>query len=505
MKKVLAIFLAVLMLTALAAGCNKDNGGSSSGSKVLRIGSESDITTLYGCDVQGVMGYSILKNMLYDPLVRVDDRNGELVMCLAESFEYSDDETTLTFKLRDGAKFHNGNAFTADDVVFSFAEYCEHSAVGGLTGVAAVRAVDDKTVAFDLEFVYAPLLTTEMSDFLIMDKEYYDQVGADEYAEKPIGTGPYEFVSWEKANNVKVKAYDGYWSNKAPIEEVEVIFMVDATARANAIEVGDVDITTIASSSVELLEGKDSIVIMDSPMCSVCGPVFNLDNEYFSDVRVRKAIAYAIDRDFMVETAHPGGKGGVANSIWISEYAFGYSDKIGPKYNYDVAKAKELLAEAGYADGFDAGEIICNAGGATAAEVLMAQLSDIGIKSEIRVLETAALYEAAGNRNFGIAFLRIGYGGADVAASDMYWKTGGGSNYAGYSNPRVDELYDEGAKETDPDKRIEIYTELGNILQEDMPWAQCYAMSFLVACNSDLQGLHFNMNYGWQVYDFSWK
>lgn len=502
MKRIMALLLAASILLTAAAGCSSETEDKS---KILKIGSEADVTDLYGIALVGGIGWTICTQMLYDQLVHFNDKENKIELRLAESYEYNEDNTVLTFNLRKGIKFHNGNDFTADDVVFSYAQYTELGAEGAFSGVSGCRAVDDYTVAFDLEYMYAPLLTSYVTLLNIVDKEYYDEVGLDEYCEKPVGCGPYKFVSWEKASNVTFAAYEDYYRGEAPIKDVEVIFMTDATARSNAIEVGDVDITTIASSGVELLESKEDIVILDSYMPSICGPCFNLNNEYFSNVKVRQAIAYAIDRDFMVESAHPGGRGGVASSIWMSNYAFGYSDDISPAYNYDVDKAKQLMEEAGYADGFDGGEIICNAGGATPAEVLQNQLGEIGIKTTIRVLETAALYEATTSGNFTIAFLRVGYPGADTATSDVYITTGGGANFMNYSNARVDELYALAEREPAPEKRIEYYTEAGSIIQEEVPWVQCYAMSFLVACDADLDNLFFSQTTGWQIYDFSWK
>ncbi len=502
MKKWTAMLAACLLIVGMMTGCGGNSDADNAENRTFRIASGYDTSGMYPYKMQATQADGLFGSLIYDPLVRISGDDRHVEMDLAESYEYNEDRTELTFHLRKGVKFHNGTEMKASDVVFSYNHFCEENYTGPFTGVKAVRAADDYTVVFDLDYAYGATVPNEVSMFYIISEAYYNEVGAEAYAEAPVGTGPYKFVSWEKNANVQLEAFEDNYMGAPAIKKVEVIFMTDASARANALEAGDVDYAEIDSSSINVFKDNEdfSMFAVETPTCN--GPLFNMSVKEFQDKRVRQAISYAIDRDQMVAAVYPDG-GAKATSVWMPEMVKGYTDDV-PQYTYDLDKAKALMKEAGYENGFDAGQITCNALGTKPAQVLQASLEKIGIKTTIQTLETATYYDSLFKKNYTIAFMQFGPEVAHIADTSKLFSTEGGLNFMGYSNKELDALYEKIKKEVDDQKVGTLAKEIGTIIQDEAPWIKCFARDDMVVMSSALEGFE-TVDAGINMYTLKWK
>ena len=506
MKKIACLLLAVFVFCGLFAGCGQqgEDGGQSSADRPFRIAIDvSDTSGFYPYKTQYVQADGIIQSLIYDPLIR-EASDGSISYCLADSYTYNEDDTELIFTLKQGVKFHNGDELTSEDVVFSYEHFCDEYYTGGLKGVKSARADGDYTVVFELEYPYVGTIPGEIQNLFIISKDYYEEVGADVYDEQPVGTGPYSFVSWEKNAQINLTAFDDYYKGTPSIAAVELIFIPDESARMNAIEVGDVDYAKLGSTAINIFSGSEDVNIVTSDTTTAPGILMNESVPAFSDVRVRQAIAYAIDREQMVAAVFPDG-GASPSSVWVPKSIIGYSEDV-PTYDYDLERAKELMAEAGYADGFDAGTIICSAQNVNnmSAQVVQEQLSQIGITVEIQQLETGTFYEQLFKRDFTLAFISFGIEGTHLADGAGLFVTNGELNWSGYSNPELDTLFDELYRETDLEKSQELCQQIGVILQEDVPWIRCYDSENIVAVTSDVEGFS-PVRLGIDIFSMSWK
>lgn len=502
MKRVFALFLSCLLLVGMTAGCGGSQNDESGEERTFRIASAYDLSGMYPYKMQATQADGLFGSLIYDTLVRISGEDRHVEMDLAESYEYNEDNTELTFHLRKGVKFHNGTELKASDVVFSYEHFAAENNTGPFTGVTGVRADDDYTVVFELDFPYSATVPNEVQMFCIISEAYYNEVGPEGYAENPVGTGPYKFVSWEKNVSVQLEAFEDNYMGAPDIKKVEVIFMTDASARSNALEAGDVDYAEIASASINIFQDNHDFTMhtVETPSCN--GPLFNMSVPEFQDVRVRQAIAYAIDRDQMVAAVYPDG-GAAATSIWVPRMVVGYTEDV-PQYTYDLEKAKALMKEAGYEDGFDAGQITCNSLGAKPAQVLQASLEKIGITTTIQTLETATYYDSLFKKNYTIAFMNFGPEVAHIAYTSKIFSTTGELNFMGYSNPELDALYDQLLGETDEQKVNELSQQIGTIIQEEAAWIKCFSRDNVSVISSDLEGFE-NVDVGLNMYTLKWK
>lgn len=501
MKKLLSTLLICLMVMTMAVGCGDTTEDNTD--RTLKLACAYDVSGMYPYKAQATQGDGLFGSLIYDPLMRISGEDRHEEMDLAESYEYNKDKTTLTFHLREGVKFHNGTDFTAEDVVFSYDHYMKEGYDGAFTGVKEVKAIDDYTVVFELDFPYAALVPNEVQKMVIISKDYYEEVGnADAYAEAPVGTGPYKFVSWEKNAVVELEAFEDNYKGAPNIKKIEVSFMTDASARANALEAGDVDYGQIDSSSISTFKDNEEVTMIQEETPSCNGPIFNMSVKEFANKKVRQAIAYAIDRDQMTAAVFPDG-GAEATSVWVPSVVTGYTDDV-PQYTYDVEKAKALMAEAGYPNGFDAGEIMCNSVGSAPAQVLQAQLEAIGITTKIQTLETAAYYDALFKRDYSLAWMNFGPETLHIADVSKLFATDGSLNFNGYGNKQLDELFDQVKRAVDAEESAELSQKIGTIIQEDVPWIKCYARNEIIVLSNDLEGYE-HVDMGLNLYTLHWK
>ncbi|MCC7163038.1 MAG: hypothetical protein IT331_11130 [Anaerolineae bacterium] len=333
----------------------------------------------------------IVNALIFDALT-TRDQEGNLVPALAESWKRIDD-TTWEFVLREGAKFHNGDPVTSDDVKFTYEELVLNPDVKSphatfLQTIQEVKVIDDRTFQI-ITKTPDVILPSRVFDLYgsVVPAKYYKEVGEDKFSQAPIGAGPFKFVEWVKDSHMTLEANKDYWGTKPAFDKLVLRFITDDAARMAALQAGEVDMASnVPPTRVEELEANAQLDVRAAPSSRFYFVVMNTTEKPFDDVRVRKAVNLAIDRDALVKGVGRGYGTPIA-SVFIPQ-TFGFDPEIQPVY--DPEQAKKLLAEAGYPDGLDVtfdaftGSIVDHS---KVAEAIVAQLEKVGIRAKLNMAE----------------------------------------------------------------------------------------------------------------------
>ncbi|KUO75754.1 MAG: hypothetical protein APF77_22185 [Clostridia bacterium BRH_c25] len=445
---------------------------------------------------------------IYDALIKEDPADyTKLVPGLAESWEFSDDNTQVTFHLRKDVKFHNGDTMTADDVYFSLQRSLESSFSSGISeAIDHFEKVDDMTVKCVLKYPYGPILDvmTNMTYGIVSKRAVEEAEAASvDFARNPCGTGAYKIVEWRSGDALVLERFDDYYDGPAHIKNLSFKLVPDAASGAIALEDGTLDVYYIvAPSDYDHLKNTKNIAYVECPGVGLHHITFNVTDGIFTDKRIRQAVAYALNRDDIVI----GGAEGYANvaDCLAPTSVFGYIDDF-KWYEQDLDKAKALLAEAGYPNGFD---VVFSMQGSDTymkpAQVAQDQLRKIGINVTFDKMERAAYLEDVGNKRKFAASLRMinaTVRDADSVLTRRFHSSmlGGGNNYSGYSNPEVDSLIEEARKASDRDKRVELYRQIYEILKEDVPLIPIYTDTVNMFYNAKLKNFYAHPVYRYAV------
>lgn len=430
-----------------------------------------------GLDPHVTSAYSSFEVLIniYNTLVGADE-NLNITPMLAESWEVSDDNLTWTFHLREGVKWHNGRELTADDVIYSYERILDPETGSGnawhLSLVDSMEAPNDLDVVIHLSAPSPNLLAMLAGPMMsIVPKEIVDDGTISTH---PIGTGAFRFVEYVPGDHVTLEANPDYWEKGLPYVDGVVFKPIpDETVRVTNLLAGEVDwVDGIPPSRVTEMATSGEVIVGKVNAGDYWYIGVNTTRKPFDDVRVRQAIAYAIDRKEVTEAAMwdiaTANQGPIpSNSFWYNDYQ---------PYDQDLDKARQLLAEAGYPNGFDTEFMPTTAYEETvrAAQVLQAQLSQIGINAEIRTLEWTTWLQEEGEGNFDMYLC----GWLNMYDPDQYFysqhHSGEIYNFTGYSNPKADELMEAGRVETDLAARKAIYDELQKIIIDDSPYIYLY-------------------------------
>ena len=392
---------------------------------------------------------------LHDALVRPYPRH-KMGPSLAESWEESEDGLYYEFKLRPGLKFHNGDPLTADDVKFSFERYKGAAAKILHDRVARVEIVDPRVVRFHLKAPWPDFMTfygtTASAAGLVVPKNYLTQVGEDGFKKHPIGAGPYKFVSQIPGVEVDLEANASYWRRVPNVKTLVMKSVPEATTRAVMLKTGEADIAYV-------LDGPDADAIRQTPGMQVVASnhasIFWIEfteqwdaKSPWHDLRLRQAVNFALDRQRINEAACLGFCP-PAGVIVPRVMDFSLQVEAPP---YDPEKAKQLLAEAGYPNGLDAGEFGAIPGFPTVAEAVVNDLNAVGIRVRLRQMERAAFYAAWQEKKVrGLVMTAAGNSGNAASRVESFIQSKGDYAYGGY--PDIDDLFRQQANQRDPKKR----------------------------------------------------
>jgi peptide/nickel transport system substrate-binding protein len=375
---------------------------------------------------------------------------------LAESWTESPDGLVYEFKLRRGLKFHNGDPVTTEDVKFSFERYKGAGAKEFQARVQQVEVVDPLTVRFHLKEPWPDFMTfygsTATAAGIVVPKKYLTQVGDDGFRKHPIGAGPYKFVSHKPGIEVVLEANPGYWRRVPSVKTLIMRSVPDANTRAVMLKSGDADISYV-------LDGPDAEDIKRDPRMQVVASkhasIFWIEfaeqwdpKSPWHDRRLRLAVNHALDRQRINEAACLGfcPPAGV-----IIPRVMDFALQVEPPA-YDPQKVKQLLAEAGYPSGLDAGEFVGIPGFPTVAEATVNDLNTAGVRVRLRSMERAAFYAAWREKKLrGLFLTAVGNSGNAASRVQEFINSKGSYAYGGY--PDIDDLFQQQARERDPRKR----------------------------------------------------
>lgn len=420
--------------------------------------------------------FQVLENV-FDTLVEPDE-NLEMQPALAESWEVSDDQLTWIFHLREGVTFHDGSDFTSEDVVYSYERIIneELSNAWRFDAVTSVEAVDEHSVEITVD-APTPNLLSSLGGFKGMAIVSQENVESGDISNSPIGTGPFSLESYTSGDRITLAANPDYWGGAPQIGGVEYSFVSEPSTALAALTSGEIDWTdNIPPQQVEQLDESDTIELALSPSNDYWYLAMNISEEPWDDVRVRQAVAYAIDREAIIQavsygTAEENQLAIPADSVWHTGYE---------RYRHDPGEARRLLDEAG----FDGGTIEFLATNeypetVTAAQIIADDLEDLGFTVSISQPDFSTWLDEQNTGNFDM--LMMGWLG-NIDPDDFYYAqhhSEGGSNAQGYSNEEVDQLLEAGRTETDQDARAEIYAEAAQIIADEASYIYLYNPSVI--------------------------
>ena len=412
----------------------------------------------------------MIEKQIFDPLIDKDPETGEFIPALATEWEWTD-STHLKLTLREGVKWHDGSDFTSADVVYTVGRFAEGSATASL--YAAFDAANtvangdyEVTIAFKYEFAPAINFIAHNRAFIV-NQNYVETNGQQTFGQQPMGTGAFKFVEWVVGSHVNLVRNDEYWGTVPSYENLTVRFITDDTARMVALETGEIDIASeIQAEDIErAMNGEvEGVIGYTTPSYKVWYLSFNYNFEPFQSKEVRLAMAHAVDWEAACEVA--GGMTVEAAQSCLASTIFGYEAQ--GIYEYDPELSKQLLAEAGYADGF---EVTCVEEEIPVAvrmiETVQAYLAEVGITMNIQVVDTPTWQEGLTN---GTSQLTVGNMTAmtgdpmhtlNQTVDDAVQITGK------VEDEHYNELFDQGAAEMDETARAEIYQELQQYVYEN--------------------------------------
>jgi peptide/nickel transport system substrate-binding protein len=422
---------------------------------------------------QGVLTPFWILYALHDALVKPMPGN-PMAPSLAESWTESPDKLTYEFKLRQGVKFHNGDPFTADDVKFSF----ERSKATLIREkVKEVKIVDPHTVQFVLKEPWPDFMTyygTLVSAAgWIVPKSYVEKVGNEGFLQHPIGLGPYKFVSMKPGLELVMEANENYWRKVPSIKRIVFQSVPEQTTRLAMLTRREVDVAYLLDESLaRSIQNDPKLKLAFSGGIGT----FYLDfldmwdpKSPWADPRVRKAASLAIDRNALSE-ADTLGASKPNGSIVLKSMAYALPIEADP---YDPKEAKKLLAEAGYPNGFDAGELHPWPPYFSTGEAIVGYFGAIGIRARLRTQERAAFYGALASKKLKGVCMCVGAvpGNASTRLSQVVPKDG---TFTYGSWPETDALYEQQLAETDPEKRAELLRRLQQMLHDRTRFAPIY-------------------------------
>ena len=499
-KKLISFFMILQIVTAVAlCGCTGDTTGDgpeqkSSGSSVkyggkITVGITQDLDSLDPHKAVAAGTEEVLIN-IFDGLIKVAS-NGDFVPAVASSYEISEDGLKYAFTLRKGVKFHNGKEVTADDVIYS------------LKRVAGLDGTPDPEVLVKSAFsVIKEINKTEDGVEVILSEPATELIGFftcsiipcdyDAQATAPIGCGPFKFVSYEPMRSIVLEKNEDYYVEGVPYLD-GVTFKISADTDAAFLELmaGGIDIFPyLTADQANQLKGNYNIE--DGTMNLVQALFLNNAREPFTDVRVRQAICYALDRQGIINVVAEG-KGEFIGTNMFPTFGRYYDASLVNKYPTNIEKAKELLKEAGYEGGISFTITIPSNYDfhVKTGEVITQQLKAAGIDAKIKLIEWSSwLSDVYAGRDFESTIIGLD---SELAPSDIlrFYPSDSSKNFINYSNTEFDRIYTEAKKTSSEDEKEKLYKQLEAILTDDAASAYIQSPAQLVAVNKKLTGYTF--------------
>ena len=445
--------------------------------------------------------------MIFETLMKINP-DGEYVPVLAESWEY-EDNTHLVFHLRENVTFHNGDPMTAEDVKWSLIRAINSahiSAKAAFINPDDITIIDDHTIKVGYLYpnasAYAAFSQLGLS---ILPSKLYADADTAEISNNPIGTGPYKYVDSVNGESVTYVRNEDYWGEPAKIKNMVWKTITENANRTIELETGGAHFAyDIPPTDMDRVESDEDLTLLAGPNFTIQYVCYNTQKAPLDDVRVRKALGMAVDKEAIRIAAYNGiGEVGIGPMTSNTKYATEDLDVDG----YDLDAAKALLAEAGYPDGFEI-KIYTNENQERidAAQVVQNSWAKIGVTASVTTLEYAAYYDAVNSGEYDVCFFGwISDGDPDSSLYGLYHSTMvGASNYSHTNNPKVDELLEKGRMELDDAKREQIYIELQQELVDYCPATYYWQGENVYAYSNDLKPIEYTP-YNFEPWTYEWQ
>ena len=479
LKRILTLLLVLAMLTAALCGCKGGKSGKDEKNE-LTVGIAQDLDDSLDPHKMTAAGTREILFNVFEGLVKPDE-NGNLIPAVASAYTIADTGDTFTFTLRDGVKFHNGATVTVKDVVYSIERVAgkdsEKPLIAQFSAIESVEATDDKTVVIKTKEPYLEFLSY-LTAAIIPD--------GSNPADGLVGTGPFRFVSRKAQENIVLERFADYWGTPAHLEKVTFKIIENANVLVTSLKSGAIDLCAHLTATQAKELGKD-FTVAEGSMNLV--QAMYLNNAYgpLTDARVRQALCWAVDRQGILALVNDGMGSVLGSSMYYNDLS-GY-------YKQDTEKAKALLAEAGYENGFDL--VITVPGNyqihVDTAQVIAEQLKAIGVKCTIQTVEWSAWLENVyKNRDYQATVVGFDTSAAMTAQSLLArFQSESGKNVCNFKSAAYDAVYAKALAETTEAAQIEDYKECQRILAEEAAAVYVQDPCDLVGMRSDLTGYTF--------------
>lgn len=495
--RLIALLLCAVFLLVGCGGSGgettTENGEAAPARDTLIVGMDREPAGLDPASSHVTTAVMIFNN-IYDTLLAFDT-DMQIQPRLAESYEQLDD-VTYKFNLRKGVKFHNGEELKSSDVLFSFKRLYDIPAAQGQVDMIdpnGFECPDDYTFILRTKEPWSALPAQVCSSYMnILNEKAVTEAGED-YNRNPVGTGPFKFVSWTPGDSIVVERFDDYWGDKAILNKVVFRIITETTSRVIDLESGGLDIAlAVGVTDVERLQNNPDFELIQFTHTGIRYGAFNCSKEIFSDKRVRQALNYATDVDTIFNVLYDNGLGAMRADSPVIPLLPGRNTDL-PKYEYNPEKAKELLAEAGYPDGFSVEyNYLANTTNTRLGEMLQAQWAEVGVELIMSPLESATLTAAlnAGEHDFCTANSTYALGDTIEGLYSFFHSSMHGTSRcrAFLSSPEIDALLDEARVEQDEERRLELAYKIQELIHEEAPWIYIAYEYYNVGLKSDVKG-----------------
>ncbi len=432
-------------------------------------------------DVSGIITPFMVLYALHDATVKPMPGRSP-APSLAETWSASEDGLTFDFVLRGAATFHNGDPVTADDVKFSFERYRGTAYSLLKDRVAAVEIPDPRHVRFKLKQPWPDFLTFYAGVTAagwVVPRKYIEKVGEEGFKKAPIGAGPYKFVAFNPGVELVFEAFDQYWRKPPNVKRLVFKVIPDETTRLAALKRGEIDIAySIRGEFAKELQHTPGLAlkasVVQGTFCLYFPDQWDAKSPWH-DERVRRAASLAIDRNGSNDALTSGYSLITGNAFVPDNYEFFWQP---PAPIYDPDKAKQLLAEAGYPKGFDAGDYYCDSSYANIGEAVLDNLLAVGVRAKLRPIERAAFLKGFTEKTFK-NIIQAGAGAFGNAATRLEAHVVKGGIFAYGSYPDIDALYRQQAVELDRAKREAILHKMQQLVHERTIYAPIWQLAFL--------------------------
>lgn len=502
MRKKLIVLMLIVLSCAILCSCSDSSNGKGTkadgrgATNEIVVGIAQDLDDSLDPHVAVAAGTKEIMFNVFEGLVKPTS-DGDLVPALCESYEVSEDKLSYTFHLREGVTFHNGEKMTADDVVYSILRCADTSdgapLVAGYEIIESVEKTNDRTVVITLsepsgEFI--SYMTTA-----IIPADYENQATA------PVGTGPFKFVSRSAQESIVFERFDDYWGDKAYLDKITFKIMENADSLMMSLQSGAIDFCAhLESSQTEQL--GDDFYVSEATMNLVQALYLNNAVEPFDNVLVRQALCYAVDKQEIIDLAFDGYGVKIGSSMYP---AFGkyFDDSLTDYYTNDPEKAKELLSDAGYPDGFSMTITVPSnyQPHMSTAQVIVEQLKKVNIDAKLEPVEWGSwVSDVYTDRQFQSTVVGVDASNMTARALLERFVSDHGKNFINYNNPEYDELFSRAVSCYEDEEQTELYKDMERVLTETAANVYIQDLADLVAIRNGIEGFE---PYPIYVLDFS--